>query len=441
MIYSVRFLGVVVGCFWLLTACSLPSKVGRAVKRSPVFSNAHAGFVLADASTGRVLVDYHGGQNFTPASNIKLFTLYTALCLLPDTLPGLQFAAVQDTVWIRGTGDPTFASPYFEAWQPVIPWLKAISGFLVVEERPLTNGRFGKGWAWDDFQEAYQPERSEFPMFGNTVAFALDTLGNDFVKPDFFKYQVLPADRSVKKVRRDEFQNRWYLPDSLQGQFYSPFRTEINGEKLYPAFLSAFTGKSIYTSAAWKTLNGRNEDSWPTHRPNFCWQTIPSCPLDTVLRRMMYQSDNFIAEQLLLMCSGLKNDSLNESAVIRWALDSLLVFLPGHPKWADGSGLSRYNLASPKDFIALLHHMWKTIPHNRLLSLFPKAGNPNTTLSWMTPGNSIFAKTGSMSGIQCMSGYWMAPNGKTYIFCFLNNHFVGQSQVFRQEIDNILNIK
>ena len=121
-----------------------------------------------------------------------------------------------------------------------------------------------------------------------------------------------------------------------------------------------------------------------------------STPLDTVLRRMMYQSDNFIAEQMLVVCSGVKYDTLRQDKIIQWAKDTLFASpitnkpitnnqSPNPPRWVDGSGLSRYNLVSPHYLTNVLWKLWREQPHNRLLGLFPTAGAPETTLDWWKP--------------------------------------------------------
>ncbi len=175
-------------------------------------------------------------------------------------------------------------------------------------------------------------------------------------------------------------------------------------------------------------------------------RTLYSAPLDTVLRRMMYQSDNFIAEQMLLVCAGVKYDTLRQEPVIKWAKDSLFASLiTNHqsPRWVDGSGLSRYNLVTPRYLTGVLWKLWREQPHDRLLTLFPTAGAPETTLEWWQPAPAkpwLFAKTGSMSGVQCMSGYLRTKRGKTLIFSFMHNNFVGSGQPWRAEMRRILEL-
>ena len=66
-------------------------------------------------------------------------------------------------------------------------------------------------------------------------------------------------------------------------------------------------------------------------------------------RRLMQDSDNFIAEQLLLACSGAHRQPEQPEA-IRHASDSLFQSRPSPIRSSGGmSSLSRYNLFTPLD--------------------------------------------------------------------------------------------
>ena len=216
-----------------------------------------------------------------------------------------------------------------------------------------------------------------------------------------------------------------------------------------------FTGYELNKEAVLSDTLHRNviDISYTEHpyQSIYPTETIYSAPLDTVLRRMMYQSDNFIAEQMLIVCNGVKYDTLAQNNIIQWARDTLFA-LPitnnqstnNHPpRWVDGSGLSRYNLVTPRYFAKVLRKLWQEQPHDRLLSLFPTAGAPETTLDWWQPVPAtpwLFAKTGSMSGVQCMSGYLRTKSGKVLIFSFMNNNFVGSGKPWRLEMRRVLEL-
>ena len=89
--------------------------------------------------------------------------------------------------------------------------------------------------------------------------------------------------------------------------------------------------------------------------------TIFSQPTDSLLKTMMYRSDNFYAEQSLLMVSQEKLGEMNDRKIIDTLLKTDLSDLPQKPRWVDGTGLSRYNLFTPNDFVVLLQKMQREI--------------------------------------------------------------------------------
>ncbi len=426
-----------------LSACttnrSLERRAARELKTriaaSPVFANSFTGFVLLDPETGRVLADVYGDHYFTPASNTKILTLATCLEVLGDSVPAMQTrryvldeAENRSVLLLRGTGDPTFLHPQFQAWQSAFGWLKNRSDTVQIWPRPPQVERFGPGWAWDDFQDDYSAERSVFPLYGNTVQFSFDT-GGYAVAPPFFRKNLDTA-LYTDRIKRREHENLWFLPAFPKPQDTArcmPFtRTGLD----LGALLADTLGRPVLE------LTGGEYEFAPDD-----WHTHYATPLDTVLRRMMHQSDNFIAEQMLLVCAGQKFGVLHPGIPIRWMLDSVLTGMPQRPRWVDGSGLSRYNLVTPLALAYVLKKMWTEQPHERLLSLFPAGGVSGTIADRYADANGkpfVFAKTGGMSGVHCLSGYLVTKRGKTLVFSFMHNNFVGTNRPWKAEMGRVL---
>ncbi|MBK8427756.1 MAG: D-alanyl-D-alanine carboxypeptidase [Lewinellaceae bacterium] len=416
---------------FLLFACSPARQIQREVKKSPVFNRAFTGFTLLDPETGRTLADVNGDHYFTPASCIKILTLYTCLKVLGDSVPGLEYQTLlQDshsTIVVKATADPTFLHPKFQDWQAPFQFLKNRRDSILLYPQPEMD-RFGPGWAWDDYPYGFQPERSTFPMYGNVVHF----LKNEDVleiQPPFFKndFVELPYYLAPAEMKRKEFENQWLVPliDLKIKERWLPF-TAVN-----PALLLSDTlGKPVREAGLYEFENGPK-----------AWQTLYSTPLDTVMRRMMHQSDNFIAEQMLLLCAGKKFNTLDQDTLIQWVLDSVLTELPQRPKWIDGSGLSRYNLMTPQSIATVLLRLWREQPQEALLPLFPAGGVDGTLSEWYAGKDGkpyVFAKTGSMGSVSCLSGYVRTRRGKMLIFSFMHNHFVGSSREWKAEMQRML---
>ncbi|HPN60415.1 MAG TPA: D-alanyl-D-alanine carboxypeptidase [Chitinophagaceae bacterium] len=159
---------------------------------------------------------------------------------------------------------------------------------------------------------------------------------------------------------------------------------------------------------------------------------IHSQPTDSLLKPMMHRSDNFFAEQSLLMVSNEYLGMMNDAKIIDTLLKTDFKDLPQKPRWADGSGLSRYNLFTPQDFVTILNKMKNEFGMERIKTIFPTGGE-GTISSYYKAGNGyVYAKTGTLSGVVALSGFLYTKKGKLLIFSTLvNNHQASATEVRR----------
>lgn len=390
-------------------------------------SNAHTGICILDPATGRYWMKYQDDKFFMPASNTKIFTLFTGLQLLGDSLPAMRYTENDTAIYIQGTADPSFLHPDF-TYQPVRDLLTETNKRIWYQPANVKNKRFGPGWAWSDYADYYQPELNEWPMYGNVTRIHIK--GRDYsITPAYFarsaSLQFLP-DHSTEEVLadREERDNRFILymrPDDIRAHdFEVPF---ITGSRDQLALrLSDTLHKPVGLLPA----------------PMAGGSVMRSIPADTLFQPMMHRSDNFFAEQILMMCAAQKWDTIDSRKVIRYMLDSTLKDLPQPPSWVDGSGLSRYNLFTPGDFVSVLQKMYKTYPRERLYPLFPTGGKGTLRNYYQQLPGRLYAKTGTLSGCVALSGFLITKSGKTLIFSVLVNNHDTTSTVVRRAVEKFL---
>ncbi len=405
--------------------CGITKKIDQRVTDSPVFRKSFTGFVLFDPETGKTLYSKDGDKYFTPASNTKILTLYTSLQVLGDSVPALRYAVKGDSLIFSGTGSPTFLHPFL-ARDSVYSFLKNSGKDLYYLPENYTGERYGPGWAWDDFPYYYQPEKSGFPIFGNVVLFT--SIGDSLhVEPPYFKAfteTVTDANIVHMAVKRDELKNYFEVtmnPDSKDTIVKEvPFRYSRD---LLLRLLADTLGRSVHTSDEKMDMG--------------LWYGLP---VDSVYRRLMHKSDNFIAEQLLLMDGEILFHNQDTKQTIEYAKTHFFDDLPDELIWVDGSGLSRYNLFTPRSLVAVLNKLYHELPRERLFAIFPAGGYSGTIKDWydMDGKPIVYAKTGTLSNKHCLSGYLLTKSGKTLIFSFMHNNYTTGSKPLKKEMEKML---
>ncbi|MEO6914388.1 MAG: D-alanyl-D-alanine carboxypeptidase, partial [Chitinophagaceae bacterium] len=144
------------------------------------------------------------------------------------------------------------------------------------------------------------------------------------------------------------------------------------------------------------------------------------------------------AEQLLLMVSGVRLGRMNDRAIIDTLLQSDLAGLPQRPAWVDGSGLSRYNLFTPSDLVYILKKMHDEFGFEKLKKILPGAGTGTLANYYIQDSGYIYAKTGTLTGQVCLSGFLVSKKNKLLIFSVLVNNHQGSAVAVRTEVSRFL---
>lgn len=425
--------GLLFLCFCLLihfaaTAQVKKGRVKRLFKKSSIVQDHFTGFALYDMEKGKMIYELNSDKYFTPASNTKLFTYYACMNMLGDSIPALQYITRNDTLIIWGTGDPTLLHPDFKK-QPIVDFLKKWNGPIVYACGNYAGDFYGSGWQWDDYNAYYQPEISELPVYGNIVR-AKNVAGKLQLNPAWFSGVFLSQTDTAEagfRVRRDILENRF---------FYAAKALPSKYEQDIPFKTSAWLTASLLQDTLKKTVLVRTGIS----RPDVV-KTLYSVPADTLYRHMLQPSDNFMAEELLLLCSSQKFKTLSTDSAINYAIKNYLNDLPDKPQWADGSGLSRQDMFTPRSMIALLNKIYRKKNNEKLLfSLLPEGGKSGTIRSIYTSEKSpfVWAKTGSLSNVHNQSGYIITRNGHKLVYSFMNNNFFRPTREVRNEMVRIM---
>ena len=153
----------------------------------------------------------------------------------------------------------------------------------------------------------------------------------------------------------------------------------------------------------------------------------------------MHRSDNFFAEQVVLMATDKILGTINEEKGRDTIKKLIFSKLPHHFQWADGSGLSRFNLNTPENFVATLQQMKKEFGVARIQSVFANSVTNTIGGYYKNAPGKVYAKTGTLGNQVALSGIINTNKGKELIFSVLvGNHINTSSAGVRKAVEQYL---
>ena len=428
--------------FILIISCSVPQQVSKHARKNllkdPSLSNAHIGISIYDVGLNKYIYNHQADKYFIPASNTKIATCYVGLKYLGDSITSIRYAENDTAVFLLPSGDPTFLHRDFTN-QPVVAFLKKQQKKIYITDAYWQSQALGNGWSWNDYNAGYMVERSALPVYGNVLRWIQinekDTIQKDgfdqsafvFSEPEI-NWPVNFSDDTSKKsfyVQRRHNENVYEITQGIETYKTRDVPFVTNGIQSALELLKDTIRKEIFYKKQFQITNPKS-------------QTIKSQPIDSLLKPMMHRSDNFFAEQVLLMASDQAMGIMNEEKIIDSILKKSLSDLPQKPRWVDGSGLSRYNLFTPQSFVVLLNKMQQEFGMNRLKTIFPTGGQGTLNNFYKQDSGFVYGKTGTLSGVVAFSGYLISKKNKHYIFSVLVNNHQSNAVAIRKQVESFL---
>jgi len=434
---NVKSTAVYVLALVLFSSCAvLKSKyqkdlLHKTIAGSSVFNNQFTGFALYDPMDGQYLYELNINKYFTPSSNAKLLTLYTGLQLLGDSIPALRYQIDGDSLFFTGTGDPTFLHWAFPN-QRVYDFLNDSTKKLIYVKTAFQDKPLGLGWSWEDYEYYFQVERSGFPIYGNTVGFVYDSISDSFaVVPEFFDdfTEIHTADQPRTQPNRQHDYNIFsFAPDTARSDYKNRVPFEPSDELLIALLEDTLNAPIAYLDT-------------------FSWtgkQIFYSIAAFDLYAYMLKVSDNFCAEQIHYLCTIGNNLEMNSQLSRDFVMASYFQKMESPPIWVDGSGLSRYNLMTPRFMIDLLKLISDKISPDTFKEMLAIGGVDGTLKDWYAAPEGeppyVFAKTGSHRNNHSLTGVIRTKSGKDLFFSFMNNNFPTGSTPVKLEMQKTLRL-
>ena len=387
------------------------SKIKRWVSSQDNLKNAYVSIALKPIQKNKKIKGVNISKFMTPASNIKLLTVLASI-KSGDSINSLKYKFVSDTLHISPTGYPLLEHPLYPDLE--LTNLLRSANTIVYHKSSEKIERYGPAWAWDDFKQSFSPERSSFPIYGNVIMITKLENGELRIKPNIFNINL--DSTSSQSYTRKENKNDFTI---------NPLKIKLNDTILIPYIVS---DENTIGSLKHLTMKEVISESNDIINSDNLYSKVPEKIYQSILKK----SDNLISESLLANVGFSYTDTISVDVGISKTLEKLDAEIQNGVNWFDGSGLSRYNMVTPKAIIYTLNEIYNYWGLKKIKNFFPN--------NYVIEGEErfVWGKTGTLRNNHNYSGYIITDKGKSYFFTIMINHFTKDLSEIKSVISDFL---
>ncbi len=390
-------------------------------------SSWDTGILVADAGTGEVLVNVNADTPFRPASTVKAITTLTALNTLGAAhvyRTVIHVDTLSNSLFLVGSGAPLLSAedvtraametvailPYRDEWN------------LFLDPSAITGESHLPGWDEADWNRTYCPPVEPLCIGDNVLEIVVASVNGTL---NLFTYPPLPGlqiyqgnlvtghSTSITAIGgnwetgRSEMTLSGTIANGTREILYKPFAGA-------PGELALILEDQLVTWGVNASYSGIEEADLSLPQTAVMY----SDPLWIILGSMNKWSRNIVAEQILRTVANRETGEAGSTRagcdIAGALLDSLV---PGAEGWqlADGSGLSRLNLITPRQLVEVFRAGAGSLEFGpEFLASFPVNGVDGTLSRRMSdlPAGAFRGKTGSLNDTCTIAGILTTQDGR-----------------------------
>lgn len=451
---------------------------------TPPYEVVNFGVLAVDALSGDPLYARNQRRRFVPASNQKVLVAAAALGLLG---PGYNFAT---EVWATGStfgetldgdlvvvasGDPSMSGRFWESGEAALYaiadslhglGLRHVTGSLFIDVSSWDSASVGPTWEVEDLPYGYGATGGAFAIDEGVVRVVVEA-GPAVGSPASVSWRPLGT-RNFVAARIETVQptgrtrvRASFLPESrrlrLEGEIAMGtvdtlvFASRDPVRQATAALKRSIEKRGIVVEGtaqvAWidgvrvgrGCLSGGVEEC-----PNAGRLTVlESPPISELVKAVLGASQNWMTEQLLRALGAELGEDGSWSEGLRLMTEYLAEVAginPPHFVPRDGSGLSAHNLVTPAGMVRVLEHLDLSGYGEIVRDAMAAPDREDSTLEDRLPEleGRLFAKTGTISNVNSLSGYLVAESGREVIFSILSNGSGLPAREVREAIDELV---
>ena len=390
---------------------------------------------------------------FTPASTVKLFTSLISMDhFKKDHTFKTSILKKNNNLYLVGGADPSLTFNELDSMAIIVSKFVNKVDTLFLDDRILDSLNYGRGWMWDEGSGPSCAPVGGLTLNNNCVDFIIargllhrQVEVNTIPRTDYVR--LINLSRTVEndtgqeefKVERDWVnQTNQFI---VSGELPINSHNDTISRNIFDP--TSFTGFIFSESLQYNGLEVKNiVRQKENHNSLDTILTHKSKPISQIIKDMQYKSNNLIAETLIKSVgltdtsSGSWNAGLHK---LKGYLSEQINFDTTRFRIVDGSGLSRYNLLSTDQVVKLLVYVYNSKFRQDFIMSLPTGGEIGSSLEkrLQFSKDKLYAKTGSLSGVSCLSGYAFSPKYGPLAFSIIINGFVGDIKPYRRFQDEI----
>lgn len=478
-------------------------QAARNLVADDAFRQAYVGIKVMTGG-GDILASVNDDKMLIPASNMKLISTGAALTALGSQYMfttdiaydgNISDGTLHGNLYIVGGGDPTLGSKdsiatpltaTFEQWEQAI----RAAGISKIEGRIIGDGRWLEGaaedptWQWGDLGTYYGTGLSGLTFYENMMSFSVSP-GNRVgapvdIKPHYpscswmtFHYNCTTGEKGTGD-KLYMYTSSFAPTAEIRGTYGLDRGTKrVDCSNKFPEYTCAVYFKNYLTHKGITCTGGAADFKlhceWinaeaPFERVGADGDSLKvigsfnSPSLSRIAYETNHDSNNLYAETLFrALGKELKSSSCCDSSLVamKAVLKKMHLSTSSGLHVQDGSGLSRQNLISADFFCRFLGAMMDATCFEDFLWSLPFPGGDGT-LSYNMKSypehvrTRIRAKSGSMNGVRCYSGYILPADyvhgtpitqdikDRTIIFSVMTNNCTSPNWKVRQMLDRFM---
>lgn len=425
--------------------------------------NTNTSIFIYDIKKKQPVIQHHTNILFIPASVQKIITAYAALEILGEHYQfhtDLQYQGqikketIHGDLWLDFSGDPTLHSSDIDHLFDTLTarHIHHIEGALYIKNSTFDSQLYGPGWMWDELDDCYAAPIATTILDRNCATAhikpnnipnhqAVFTLETELDQPVFHNISTIADNKQHCALNFKRYNPNYYFLTGCIPAHSPPQKLEIAAHDPHSNAV-----KKIRKSLAAHdiTITGNILFNQIEHGDKKRLARHLSPPLKQIIKKMLKESDNLIAESLFKTVGHM---TFNRPGSWENGHEAVSYIMAKHQlpfsdsQLQDGSGLSRYNLLSAKQVMALLLSIHNNTKYGAtLIQALPIAG-VDGTLKWMrSPAlqGHVQAKSGSMTGIYNLAGYFSTVTSD-YAFVIFINGPPEQRQLYKKTAEKALN--